>query len=170
MKTTQEDFETKLNNLHTREKGISSEHQINYKELLRHVRIGASVLDVGCGTCWLKNYLPPGTKYYGLDAYVKGEGIINMKIEDLVGRSSVDTVFVFAALDGMQDLVKAFESIKKLAKKNVVILTGVNIPPDQYHTHLITEDFIIEQMKPFKLFIRKEVLKDKILFLEFIRQ
>ena len=33
MKTTKEEWEAKLNNLHTRTKGISSEHQIDYKSL-----------------------------------------------------------------------------------------------------------------------------------------
>ena len=44
MKTDLENWKNKLNNLHTRQKGISSEHQIDYKSLLKKVHIGKRVL------------------------------------------------------------------------------------------------------------------------------
>lgn len=169
MKTDDQTWQTKLINLHTREKGISSEHQIDYKSLLKKVFIGSSVLDIGCGTCWLKNMLPKGTKYVGLDAFVKGDDIINDTIEDFETlKSKVETSFIFAALDGMRDLNKAFINIKNVTSKNVVILTGVNIAPDIYHTHLITEEFLDTQMEGWKKTTRVQV-HPKIIFLEYTK-
>lgn len=172
MKTTKEEWETKLNNLHTRTKGISSEHQIDYKNLLKKVFIGANVLDVGCGTCWLKNYLPKETKYVGLDAvYKKEHELFDVKIGEIEGLwgYKFDTLFVFAALDGMRDLVMAFERMKDISQKNIVILTGINIAPDIYHTHLITEEFLDSQMEGWKKTTRVQV-HPKIIFLEYTKQ
>lgn len=169
MKVDKKEWESKLNNLHTRTKGITSEHQIDYKSLLKKVFIGKKVFDIGCGTCWLKNMLPNGTQYIGLDAYVKGDDIINDSIEDFETlKSKVDTSFIFAALDGMRDLEKAFINIKNITTKNVVILTGINIPPDIYHTHLITEDFLDTQMEGWKKTTRVQV-HPKIIFLEYTK-
>jgi cyclopropane fatty-acyl-phospholipid synthase-like methyltransferase len=209
MTVTEKVWKEKLNNLHTREKGISSEHQIPYKELLKKVHIGKTVLDVGCGTCWLMNYLPDHVNYYGCDAHIKvgiktldeltQRGMLyNWKIDSdpktdhqnyaAFNILKFQTVFMFAALDGMQDIDQAIENIKSLAVKNIVILTGINIEPDQYHTHKITEKWLMEAMCPpvyvpgfgptpikripgdWLLTHRTVVLKDKILFLEFTRK
>ncbi len=169
MKVTKETWKVKLNNLHTRTNGISSEHQIDYKSLLKKVYIGDNVLDVGCGTMWLKKYIP---KYYmGIDAFLPdGNGRLKMDIEQMQGAGAYfDTIFVFAALDGMKDLTKSISVMKEIALTNIVILTGINIEPDQYHTHLITEDFIDEQMKEWKKTVRVQV-HPKIIFLEYTKQ
>lgn len=175
MKTTKEEWEAKLNNLHTRTKGISSEHQINYKSLLKKVFIGKKVLDVGCGTMWLKKLLPEFTIYYGLDAFKLPEHtpreVINEKIEELDLNhycEKVETIFVFAALDGMENLEIAFNKMKSISEKNIVILTGVNIVPDIYHTHLITEEFLDAQMEGWKKTTRVQV-HPKIIFLEYTK-
>ena len=164
------EWETKLNNLHTRPQGISSEHQINYPELLSLVKVGlnAKVLDIGCGTCWLK-YLLPNRIYLGIDAHPLSEDVYKEEIETCeLPDQCVDTSFVFAALDGMRDLTQAIHHIKRVTKENIVILTGVNIPPDQYHTHEITVEFIDSQMSGFKKTVEKYV-HEKIVFLEYTR-
>lgn len=175
MKTTKEDWEAKLNNLHTRTKGISSEHQIDYKSLLKKVFIGDKVLDVGCGTTWLKKLLPEFITYYGIDAFKLPEHmpweVINEKIEELDLNhysEKVETIFVFAALDGMENLEIAFNKMKLIANKNIVILTGINIEPDIYHTHLITEAFLDDQMNGWKKTVRVQV-HPKIIFLEYTK-
>lgn len=173
MKVDNKTWESKLNNLHTRSKGITSEHQIDYKNLLKKVFIGNNVLDVGCGTCWLKNYLPKETEYFGLDAFKRDEHKdLNVGIKSIEDFRFLypkhETLFVFAALDGMKDLERAFENMKKLAAKNIVILTGINISPDLYHTHLITEHFIDEQMFGWKKTVRFQV-HPNIIFLEFTK-
>lgn len=169
MNTTLDNWQEKLNNLHARSKGISSEHQINYKLLLSNIAIGNNVLDIGCGTCWLKSYLPKNTKYVGLDVVKKTEhSKFDVKIgaiEDFFGYE-FDTLFVFAALDGMRDLDIAFKNMKDIACKNIVILTGVNIQPDLYHTHLITEEYLDSQMEGWKKTFRSQV-HEKIIFVEY---
>lgn len=183
MKTSKKEWQEKMKNLHTREKGISSEHQIPYEKLLSKVHIGDNVLDIGCGTGWLKSYLPPQTKYHGMDAFamdiealqggiISGE-IMQGEIDNFNWtnfpefENIIETIFVFAALDGMRDLDKAFENMKKMAWRNIVILTGINIEPDQYHTHLITLEYIRNQMKGWKETYYQEIMKDKIVFLEY---
>ena len=173
MKVDKKTWESKLNNLHTRSNGISSEHQIDYKSLLKKVFIGDNVLDVGCGTCWLKNYLPKSTEYFGIDAYKrdehKGLNVGVTAIEDFTFLyPKHETLFVFAALDGMKDLELAFKNMRNLASKNIVILTGINIGKDIYHTHLITENFLDDQMNGWKKTVRVQV-HSKIIFLEYTK-
>jgi hypothetical protein len=173
MKTTAEEWKKKLYNLHNRTKGISSEHQIDYKNLLKKVFIGKTALDVGCGTCWLKNYLPKETLYVGLDAIQIPEHashkVIISSIEETWGfMYKYETLFIFAALDGMRNLERAFDKIKEITLKNIVILTGINIEPDLYHTHLITEEFLDSQMDGWKKTVRVQV-HPKIIFLEYAK-
>lgn len=172
MKVSEQEFKDKLNNLHTRKQGISSEHQINYKDLIKRVHIGESVLDVGCGTCWLKSYLPKFVNYNALDIQDRyehqGNNVIITKIEDFKPYVKYDTLFLFATLDGMQDLDKAFEVIRNITNENVVILTGVNIEPDIYHTHKITEEYLDSQMIGFNKSVKVQV-HNKILFLEYTK-
>lgn len=169
MKTTREEWNQKLTNLHTRTKGISSEHQIDYPRLLKKIKIGKRVLDVGAGTRWLQHLIPGDCHYTGLDAYLGTNGNIKGAIEDLVGAGPYyDTLFVFAALDGMRDLEKAFAAMRELAKQNIVILTGVEIDPDLYHTHKITRELITEQMEGFTC-TYEEYVHPKIVFLEYTK-
>jgi len=58
--------------------------------------------------------------------------------------------------------------MKYLASKNIVILTGVNIEPDIYHTHLITEDYLDTQMNGWNKTTRVQV-HPKIIFLEYTK-
>ena len=171
MKVEKTEWESKLNNLHTRTKGITSEHQIDYKSLLKKVHIGKTVLDVGCGTCWLKKYVCK-SYYHGIDAFEriehKGLHVYNGSIENYPFAQKFDTLFVFAALDGMMDLELAFEKMKSVCTKNIVILTGINIQPDLYHTHLITEQLIKNLMDGFELTHRTQV-HEKIVFLEYTK-
>jgi len=111
---------------------------IDYKALLSTCHIGSSVLDVGCGSQHLKSCLPEGTKYLGIDAFPITPDTWPVEIEDdrLIGLH-FDTVCAFAVLDGCYNLTKALHNMKALASQNVIILTGIGIEPDQYHTFKI---------------------------------
>jgi hypothetical protein len=114
----------------------------DYKTHLLKGNVGKSVLDVGCGGQFLKKCLPDNVKYIGIDAFPIVEDTVKIAIEDLGGAIEVDTVCAFAVLDNCRDFFKACENIKRSARKNVIILTGIGIDVDQYHTFkLELEDF-----------------------------
>lgn len=114
----------------------------DYKTHLLKGNVGKSVLDVGCGGQFLKKCLPDNVKYIGIDAFPIVEDTVKVAIEDLGGAIEVDTVCAFAVLDNCRDFFKACENIKRSARKNVIILTGIGIEVDQYHTlKLELEDF-----------------------------
>jgi 2-polyprenyl-3-methyl-5-hydroxy-6-metoxy-1,4-benzoquinol methylase len=107
----------------------------DYKSHITKCGFGNSVLDVGCGGQFLKQCLPEGVEYIGIDAFPIVENTVELAIEDdKVLDYSVDTVCAFAVLDNCRDFYKACENMRKIAKNNVIILTGIGIDPDQYHT------------------------------------
>lgn len=106
-----------------------------YRELIKKVHIGKSVLDVGCGRMYMKECLAPGIKYYGLDAFPICGEVIPGAIEEFTGLSA-DTVLAFAVMDNCRDFRAACANMKAIATKNVVILTALGLPPSkEYHTH-----------------------------------
>ena len=68
----------------------------------------------------------------------------------------------------MRDLKLALSKMQYLSSKNIVILTGINIAPDIYHTHLITEEFLDSQMEGWKKTTRVQV-HPQIIFLEYTK-
>lgn len=121
----------------------------NYKSHLAKCYVGKSVLDVGCGRQYLKRCLPVGTHYVGIDAFpvvpdtykVAIDGPVCDILSD-IPRMNFDTVCCFAVLDNVRDFDLACERIKVIATKNVIILTGIGIEVDKYHTHRLEfEDF-----------------------------
>ena len=152
MKATQEAWKSATANLRIRqiERGTLDDNRElpntlrDYRLHIQKCGVGKSVLDVGCGNQFLKTQLPIGTKYVGIDAFpIDGIDTIEMSIEDdKATKLRVATVCCMAVLDNCLDFNKAIENIKKIAKKNVIILTGIDIEVDQYHTlKLQLEDF-----------------------------
>lgn len=116
----------------------------DYKTHLNKCGFGSSVLDVGCGSQFLKRCLPEDVHYIGIDAFpIAGLDILKLAIEDDEALLlSAETVCCMAVLDNCRDFDKAIENIKQIATKNVIILTGIDIEVDQYHTFkLQLEDF-----------------------------
>lgn len=141
----------------------------DYAAHLRKVKVGRMVLDVGCGDKSLLQHLPDNTAYVGVDAFPVSPDVIKMKIENCYfDARQFDTVFAFAVLDGVRDLSLAIIQMKRVCKNNIVILTGVNIPPDQYHTIEIKEDVLDGLMDGFVRTYREEV-EPKVLLLEYTR-
>lgn len=143
MKVSKETWLERMQNLMNRRKSSSPPSAPNklsdYGSHLSKVNIGSSVLDVGCGGMAIRSLLPDGVKYVGLDPFPVSGEVIDGMIETIKPKSlpPIDTVLCFAVMDGCQDFEKAIENIKKIARKNVVFLTGVGIDPDQYHTFRI---------------------------------
>jgi len=112
----------------------------DYKLHLIKCGYGKSVLDVGCGAQFLKTQIQGNTHYIGIDAF-PAEGyedvtlplaIESDEMDQLFGM--VDTVCAFAVLDNCLDFDKAIKNMKQVARKNIIILTGIGIDVDQFHT------------------------------------
>lgn len=164
----------RMGNLIERRKLITDNHHVDrriadYHAHLSKIEIGEYVLDIGCGSMDIKKYLPAGKIYLGIDAFPVSNEVVKMKIEDCYFQdNSFDTLFCFAVLDGLQNLDNALQQMKRVCRKNMLFLTGVNIPPDKFHTLEITEDYLSEQMHPFKVGY-KEFLSEKVLLIEYRR-
>ena len=116
----------------------------NFGEHLEKCGYGNSILDVGCGSQALRNFVPDGIKYVGIDAIpVKNTDTILMSIEESTFEpKSFDTCCAFAVLDNCFDFDEACQKMKEIARINIIILTGINIKIDKYHTfNLQLEDF-----------------------------
>jgi ubiquinone/menaquinone biosynthesis C-methylase UbiE len=116
------------------------------KTHLSKVSVGRKVLDVGCGSMSIKAMLPKGTEYTGIDAFPYNDQVTHMEIEYCAFKDrEFDTVICFAVLDGVRDIDRALFHIKRVCSKNIVILTGIDIEPDEFHTFKITKKYLDEQ-------------------------
>lgn len=142
----------------------------DYKAHLSKVFIGKSVLDVGAGDCSIKPYLPSGTAYHPIDAFPVNDSVLKMEVESelfqLVGMH--DTIIAFAVMDGVRDFDKAIENMKQIAWRNIIFLTGVNIPPDRYHTHELKLSDFDYRFADWKKTHSEEIVKN-VLLLEYTR-
>lgn len=164
-------WKEKMNNLLERRKTAghnkSGSNVSDYASHLSKVSIGMSVLDVGCGDMAIKKHI--GEKLYvGIDAFPVNSFVVGMEIEQCAfPDKSFDTTFCFAVLDGLYDPPKALQHMARVTKKNIVFLTGIGIEPDQYHTYMITEQMLSDNLPGFKVGY-KEWLQEKVLLIEYI--
>lgn len=173
MRVTKNVWHERMNNLIERRKTgtITSQFKAvdDYGTHISKGYIGKTVLDVGCGSMTIKKHLPVTSHYIGIDPFPVSDEVIKMDIEECIFTDeSFETVYAFAMLDNVYDLEKAIGHIRRVASKNVMFLTGVNIPVDKYHTIEITEEVITGLMRPFKVNY-KEYLHPKILLIEFTK-
>lgn len=111
-----------------------TEQVADYASHLIKCGVGNSILDVGCGGQNLRTCLPDSIDYIGIDAFpVEGTDTIKMTVEDMEG-IEVDTVVAFAVLDNCRDFFQACDRMKAAARQNIIILTGMDIEVDEYHT------------------------------------
>jgi len=162
----------RMSNLMERRKSITDSHHLenkiaDYKSHISNIEIGKTVLDVGCGSMTLRQYMPEGTAYLGVDAFPVSGEVVKMKMEECYFKdNSFETVFCFAMLDGCEDLALTLHHIKRVCSKNVLFLTGVGIEPDKYHTIKISESGLFDLMHPFKVGFKK-YLAEKVLLVEY---
>lgn len=133
----------------------------NYKLHLEKCGFGESILDVGCGTQYLRHQLPAEVKYTGIDAFpIKGTDSLGIAIESEEALElSADTVCAFAVLDNCMNFHKAISNMKSIAKKNIIILTGIGIDPDQFHTMRLEMEDFDEAFKDWKQNYKEEISK-----------
>ena len=142
-----------------------------YKKYMRDILWGESILDVGCGSKTIESYLPPHVKkYVGLDPFPIKDDVVAVPVEECVFKNkSFDTVMALASLDYTYNLEKALEQINRIAKKNVVIVTGLGKLPDKLHTQTIKMVDLKRGLKNFKLKLKKRIFHTAYL-LEFRRK
>jgi hypothetical protein len=115
-----------------------------YKSLVNYVSVGERVLDVGAGQCHLKKVLPSYVKYKAIDPFPLSDNIVKSTAEDLIKcKLKFDTVFMLAALDNVISVEKSLLGLRHVAERNIVILTGIDIPVDIYHTHKINRQDLV---------------------------
>lgn len=114
----------------------------DYKSHLNKCGVGSSVLDVGCGSQFLKQCLDESVEYIGIDAFPIVDECLKLAIEDIhpTYGDEVDTVCAFAVLDNCRDFYLACDNMKRIARQNVIILTGIGIEVDEYHTHKLEHE------------------------------
>jgi hypothetical protein len=153
---------------HTNDNVHTPSNVSDYKSHIEKCGYGESVLDVGCGSQYLKTCLPDNVKYIGLDAFpIDGIDCIHCAIEDLKGWE-VDTVVAYAVLDNCRDFFEACESMKKAARKNVSILTGIGIEVDDYHTFKLELSDFSQAFEGWSL-THKEQLQPKVWLLNYTK-
>jgi glycosyltransferase involved in cell wall biosynthesis len=186
-----EEWKKKMNNLMERRKKTAGQKPSttpnpigDYKKHLSKCFVGASVLDVGCGSQALKALLPQGVEYLGLDPFPCVPETMKGKIEDGFYTSpsdgeiqgvdfefrdnEVETICAFAVLDGSISPANALRQMKRIASRNIIILTGIDIEPDQYHTHKITEELLGRELGDWNIG-HKEYLAPKVLLIEYLK-
>ena len=135
-----------------------------YRKIVSMVHVGTYVFDCGAGQCHLNKCLPDNRIYTASDPFPLNDGIMRGSAEYLIYglANCYDTVFMLAALDNVQDVELSLKGLKHVAKENIVILTGIGIPPDKNHTVQIDRvDLISVLGEPFQ---EVEMLKNVFLF------
>lgn len=115
--------------------------------------VGTTVLDVGCGDMGLSakvaahsQYSSKQHTYFGVDAFPVSEHVTKACSEELpFNDGEIETVICFAVLDSTRDAELSVAEMCRVSSKNVVLLTGIDIEPDKYHTHKISESWLHEQ-------------------------
>ena len=81
-----------------------------------------SILDVGCGRMWLREYLPATCEYRGLDYVCRGEGCI---VCDLNRREfpagSVDVVFISGCLEYVEEYRWFLRTVAERSRMRVIL-------------------------------------------------
>lgn len=134
-----------------------------YNRIVSIIHIGKDVLDVGAGQCHLAHCLPAGVKYTAIDPFPLDKKVHALSAENLYKAATRHaTVIMLAALDNVKDVEVALRGLKNVATENIVILTGVGIPPDKNHTVQIDRADLVSVLgEPFQ---EVEMLKNVFLF------
>lgn len=134
---------------------------------LSKVHIGKTLVDVGCGSMSIKSMLPPGTEYIGIDAFPYNDQVMHMEIEHCTFKDNeFETLICFAVLDGLHNLDRSLFHMKRICSNNIVLLTGINIEPDEFHTFMITEHYLEQQFKDWNVTF-KEWMNDRVILIEY---
>jgi hypothetical protein len=89
-----------------------------------------SVVDVGCGPMWLREYLPAGITYFGVDYVDRGPGTIVADLNrDEVPAIDADVWFVSGCLEYIRDPDRFIAALSTHARNCIVSYCGTEAFP-----------------------------------------
>lgn len=144
----------------------------DYTTHLNKCGYGASIMDVGCGRQYLKRCIPEDVLYLGIDAFpAEGYEDVTTAIaieEEFAKMYEAETVVAFAVLDNCRDFDLAIANMQEIAQRNIIILTGIGIDPDKYHTMRLEFSDFDSRFAGWENTIREEV-SPKVWLLNFMK-
>jgi len=142
----------------------------DYKTHLSKVFVGNTLLDVGCGSRFLEQCIPDYVTYYGMDAFPFNVSVdFPIAIEDIADDfPRFNTVCAFAVMDNCLDFDLAIKNMKRIAIDNVVILTGIDIEVDKYHTFKLSLNDFDKRYSDWKHGYR-ELIAPQVYLLEYLK-
>jgi hypothetical protein len=91
----------------------------------------SEVLDIGCGPMWLKDYLPDGVKYYGLDYKKRGRDCLVCDLNrDEYPNIDCPLFFISGCLEYIEDVDKFLNWICGRTKKCILSYCAIDDFPD----------------------------------------
>lgn len=103
---------------------------LDYTSHLSKCGVGLTLIDVGCGSQDLLHCLPQHKKYVGIDsepAYGYEDQTVKLNVEDpFFTTFDAETVVMFNVLDNWLDFDLACQNMKKVATKNIIVLTDLS--------------------------------------------
>lgn len=145
-KVTEQEWRDKAAGLAEWRKNRTSPPNLDlYKRIVSMVHVGKSVLDVGCGQRHLEKCLPKGTLYTGVDPFPLDNLTPAWGAEEALTwqGNKFPSVFMLSALDNVKNLDLSMKGLKHIAGQNIVILTGIGIPPDKNHTVQVDREDLV---------------------------
>jgi SAM-dependent methyltransferase len=106
---------------------------------LVHENLFGDILDVGCGRGTIKNFLPKGTTYTGIDGAENSGADIVGDVHALPFKNeSYDGVICTAVLEHVRDVDKVISEMHRVLKKDGVAIITI---PFIHHYHKDPEDY-----------------------------
>lgn len=110
---------------------------IEWKERIRYMSNliddnTSSIADIGCGKCWLKDFLPKEVKYYGLDYTSRNNSTIVIDLNKREFTSlSFDTCFCSGVIEyiEMENLKWLFDTLNKKTNSLIISYCSLDLNP-----------------------------------------
>jgi len=112
--------------------------------LSSYLKAGTTVLDIGCGTAYLKTVLPPNISYTGVDnneeaiayANARSAHIIKADINGIIPvEQNYDIIILSAILEHLPEPEKLVKQVKDMLKAGGIVL--INLPNEHTLWHRI---------------------------------
>jgi hypothetical protein len=99
-----------------------------------YIRAGDAVVDVGCGPMWLRQYLPAGARYTGIDYKYRGEGMVVCDLNaSPLPELPADIYFISGCLEYVQQPPVLIERMAALTRRCVISYCCIDEYPDVHN-------------------------------------